>query len=97
MISTGQANATTACSILCVMPPGPCLVSISNISATTVYVGASGTAVTTGNGYPIPSGQITSFAGYQGGTGAQIGMVQAGTASATVGFFVSSASGGTGI
>jgi hypothetical protein len=79
------------------MPPGPCTVVVSNTGPVTVYVGA-GSAVTSGNGFPLASGAPpVAIPGYPGGGGSRLSVVTgAGTATSTVGWIVSSASGGTG-
>lgn len=107
MLSIGQVSAVgTATTHLCNVPPGPCLVTITNDSASTgsAYVGitppaSSGTLSTlaTTNGMPIPSGQIATFANYKGSPGASLSVVTSGTFTASVGFLVSSAAGGTGL
>jgi hypothetical protein len=95
MITNSQVSAGTVASQLCVVPPGPCMVTVSNPSSVTVYFG-SGTGVTTGNGYPVPSGQQAAFACYQGDKGAALYVVAASGSANSVGWLVSSATGQTG-
>ncbi len=45
----------TSAALLYRIPPGPCTVIVSNQSGHTVYLGNSN-AVTTANGFPIPTG-----------------------------------------
>jgi hypothetical protein len=96
MFVTGQVTAGTASSALCQMPPGPCMLSVSNPSSVTVYIGPGGTALTTGNGYPVPAGQTTAWAGYQGSKGAALNVIAASGTANSVGFLISSATGQTG-
>jgi hypothetical protein len=101
MLSIGQASAVgTAATHLCNVPAGPCLVVITNDSASTgsAYVGAvaTGGSLSSSNGMPVPSGQIATFANYKGSPAASLSVITSGTFTASVGFLVSSASGGTG-
>ena len=96
-VSTGNAVAGSASAVLCIMPPGPCSVSVSNAGTAQVWI-AAGSVATTASGFPVPSGQVVNFTGYQGG-GSPLSVVT-GTGSATaatVRFFVSSPSGQTGL
>lgn len=97
MITFGQHTAVSgSATALCVLPPGPCTVVLSNVGTATAYVGPGGTAVTTSNGFPVPSGSYpVVFPGYPGGAGAVLSCITT-SGSASVGFIVSSASGGTG-
>lgn len=107
MLAIGQVSAVgTATTHLCNVPAGPCLVTITNDSGSTgsAYVGitpaaSAGTlqALSSSNGMPIPSGQIATFANYKGSPGASLSVITSGTLTASVGFLVSSASGGTGL
>lgn len=92
-----QVSIGTTPSILCIMPPGPCQVNVSCLSTTaTVYI-AAGSAVTTSNGYPLTSATSpVTFEGYNGSAGATLYAVSS-AAATTVGWAVSTASGGTGI
>jgi hypothetical protein len=99
VISSGQATAGSATAVLTVLPPGPCTVVLSNIGPVTVYVGAvAGGSLSSANGFPIPSGAPpVAIPGYPGGGGSRLSVVTAaGTATSTVGWIVSSSSGGTG-
>ena len=98
MLITGQATAGTAPSVLCTVPAGPCTVLISNAgTASPVWIGA-GTAVTAGNGFPVPSGAVSpvTFPGYPASPATPLSVVCS-SGSASVGFLISSASGGTGL
>lgn len=97
MITIGQAvivsgSATT----LCRVPPGVCDVVLSNGgTASTVWIG-QGTAVSPADGFPLPSGiSPLRFCGYLGAGGATLYAITS-AGSASVGWLVSSASGGTG-
>lgn len=90
----GQVTAGTASTHLCSVPPGPCQVVLSNSGTVAAFVGFGGT-VTASDGFPVPSGGVAPFSGYPGGAGQQLSVVTA-SGSASVGWLVSSASGGTG-
>jgi hypothetical protein len=97
VIITGQVSAGTAVANLVRMPPGPCMVVVTNPGTVTAYVGP-GTSLSSSNGMPVPAGQSLTWAGYQGGHGAQLQVVaSSGTASSTVAFLVSTATGDTGL
>ena len=96
MITSGQGTAGATASRLCGVPPGPATLLLSNAgTASPVYVGM-GTGVTTANGFPVPSGVvpvvIPLYAGSAGGS------LYAATASgsASVGWLITSPTGGTG-
>lgn len=95
MIRTGQVTATAgSVSALCHVPPGPCVVVLSSdpASAATAYVGitpGTGGTLSSSNGIPLGAGASLTFPGYAGGGGANLSVVAAGTASATVGWLVS--------
>jgi len=95
MFTTGQANAGTVAALMCVMPPGPCLVAINNVSSVTVYVGP-GTALTATNGFPIAAGQAVAWNGYPAGGGGALNVIAASGTANPVGFLVSGASFQTG-
>ena len=96
MITTGQGTAGPTAVTLCVMPPGPCLVLVSNAgTASPVYVGA-GATVTTTNGFPVPSGAPVAFNGFQGSQGSKLSVICS-AGSAAIGFMISTATGQTGI
>jgi hypothetical protein len=95
VITSGQGAAGTVSSVLTRVPPGPCMVMLSNAgTASPVYVGA-GSAVTVTNGFPLPSGAPVAFAGYAGSGAIPLSVICS-SGSASVGFFISSATGGTG-
>lgn len=93
MISTGQVTASggTTSSLLTI-PPGPCLVILSSdpASGATAYVGpvVTGGTLSSSSGIPLAVGAQMTFPGYPGAHGATLGVVAAGTASATVGWLV---------
>ena len=94
MISTGQVSVGTAPASLCRVPPGPCSVVITNLGTAAAYVGA-GTAVTSTNGMPVPSGIAVPFAGLMGNAGSPVSACTA-AGSATLGFLISTSTGQTG-
>lgn len=96
MLVTGQVTAGTATGTLCQMPPGPCMLVVSNPSSVTVYVGPGGSVLSAGNGFPVPAGQSVAWAGYQGDKGAALSVVAASGTANSVGFLISSATGQTG-
>jgi hypothetical protein len=78
MLSTLQLNNTSQPTLsggvavpLTAVPPGPSTIVISNTTNVTVFLGTSN-AVTTTNGFPIPSGaqpvELHTFLGSTGGT-----------------------------
>ena len=103
MLSIGQVTAGTAATHLCNVPGGPCLVTITNDSASagTAYVGITpvGTAqtFTTSNGIPVPAGQSLVFANYKSSPPASLSVTSASTVATNVGFLISTSSGGTGL
>lgn len=105
MLSIGQVAAGTASTHLCTIPAGPCLVTITNDSASagSAYVAitpaaAAGTLATftTSNGIPVPAGQSLVFANYKSSPSASLSVISASTAATNVGFLISSAAGGAG-
>ena len=105
MITTGQVTIGTASTTLCLVPPGPCMVVLSNNgtaspvwvgAGTAVIAGVAGTAAGAGNGFPVPSGAPVAFAGYQGGKGATL-VAACSSGSASVGYLISTATGQTGL
>ena len=68
---------------------------VSNPSSVSVYFGA-GTGVTTGNGLPVPAGQVVAFACYQGDRGGTLSVIAASGTANSVGWLASYPSGGTG-
>lgn len=94
-VTSGQVVAGTASSVLCRIPPGPCMVLISNAgTASPVYAGM-GTVVTSLNGFPIPSGAPVALAGYAGSQGGPLSVISS-SGSCSVGFIISNAYGQTG-
>jgi hypothetical protein len=96
VLVTGQVSAGTVAAALCRMPPGPCMLAVSNPSSVTVYIGRGGTALTAGNGFPVPAGQSVAWAGYQGDRGADLSVIAASGTASPVGWLLSSATGQTG-
>lgn len=95
MLSIGQVTAGTAATHLCTVPGGPCLVTITNDSASagTAYVGITpaSTAYTfsTSNGIPVPAGQSLVFANYKSSAAASLSVISASTVATNVGFLIS--------
>ena len=94
---SGQASVPSSVgTIVCVVPPGPGEVVLSNLGPGVAYVGvvAGAGTVSPVTGFPIPSGAIASFSLHQGSGGGTLRAVAAGgTATATLGFIVSTAYG----
>lgn len=88
---TGQANVPTGGTIVCVVPPGPGEVVLSNGGTAVTYVGVGATVTTTG-GVPIPSGGVLTFNLYQGSGGGTLRALTAG-GSAALGFLVTTSYG----
>lgn len=89
MLSITQATVTTQAAALCVIPPGPCTVTITNASGTAadiVYIG-TGSGVSSGTGAPVPAGQSVPIIGYQGSAGGELWAV--GIADTAVGVIIS--------
>ena len=106
-IFTGSANIGSVSANLCLVPAGPCTVVLSNNgTASPVWIGAGGSvragpassgSVGAGNGFPLPSGAVSPlvFQGYAGSNGVQL-VAACSSGSASVGWIVSTAVGGTG-
>ena len=96
----GQASIGTTATLLTVFPPGPCSVTISNLStANTVYVGLSTATTTSGAdaGYPVTNATSpVTIPGFNGSAGSNLYAIASATAT-TVGYVVSTATGGTGL
>ena len=87
MIYAGNEAVSTAPVALCLVPSGPCSVTLTNAGTTTAYVGF-GTATTSSNGFPIPSGGvIPAFPQYPGAGDHQLYVVTE-SGSASVGFLI---------
>lgn len=98
MITASQAQAGTASSQLCVIPPGPCTVIVSNAgTAATVWAGTAGTVIPGlgGNGFPLPSGVPVAIPVYRGSAGGILNMATS-SGTASVGWMVCTAYGQTG-
>jgi hypothetical protein len=94
MLTGGQVTAGTSPVLLCRVPPGPVSVALTSAGTVTAYLGL-GTTAAASTGIPLPSGGVVPFTGFAGDLGSQLAVVTAG-GSATVGWVVSAASGGTG-
>jgi hypothetical protein len=91
MLSVNQVVVGASSVPLCTVPSGPCLVVITNdsASAASAYIGVTpvhGTLAAT-NGIPLPAGQSLVFPGYKMSTGASLSAISTGTA--TVGWLIS--------
>ncbi len=99
MISAGRAEAGTAVTStsLFQVPPGPATLLLANNGTTSTVYAAPGTNVTTGNGFPVPSGLVSPVVVpvYAGCPGQTWSVVCAG-GSASLAWVVSEPSAGTG-
>ena len=100
MNTSGVVTATAAVTSksLLNVPPGPATVLLANSgTASPVYVGA-GTNVSTTNGFPVPTGLVAPVAiAIYAGSPAQTWSVVAASGTATLSYWISDPSGGTGI
>jgi hypothetical protein len=89
---TGQVTASTAATFMFNQPPGPSVVTLRSdtASAATAYVSA-GSAATSANGLPLPSGLSVSWATYPGSKGVSVYCITAST-TATIGWIISTSS-----
>lgn len=99
-ISQGTVGAASAKLGNLVIPPGPCTLALSNAgSASPVWIAVGGTGVTPANGFPLPSGVsplVMQF--YQGNQGGVVyAVASAGGGTANVGYWLSTATGQTGL
>jgi hypothetical protein len=98
MLTTGQKVVGPAAATLVVLPPGPYQLTLVNPGTIAAYVGAvAGTlSVSTSNGCPVPSGGYpVTVTGYPGGPGQTLQVITAGSIP-SLGWMLSTASGGTG-
>ena len=99
MITSGQRPVGSTASAILALPPGPFQLTLVNPGTITAYVGVvAGTqAVSSANGFPVPSGGVTpvTITGYPGGQGQTLQAVTAGSIP-SLAFILSTASGGTG-
>lgn len=90
-IVTGQkATATSAAVPVCVMPPGPCTVVLTNANSTAaniIWIG-TGSGVTAANGSPVPASQSVTITGHAGSAGATIYAI-AGASTPVLGYVIS--------
>jgi hypothetical protein len=95
MLTAGAGTVTATSGTLMHIPPGPSVIMLSNAgTASPVWVGP-GTAVAAGLGFPVPSGAPVALPVYPAGAGSPLAAVTT-SGTATVGWFISTASGGTG-
>ena len=98
-VTSGQAQAGTAPSLLVSVPAGPCTVIVTNGGAASpVWASFAGTVTAGlgGNGFPLPSGVPVAIPVYRGSLGGVLNMVTS-SGSASVGWVLSTATGQTGI
>jgi hypothetical protein len=100
MLTTGQRPVGPVAGAFLTLPPGPYQLTLINPGTIAAYVGVvAGTqAVSSTNGFPVPSGGVTpvQVTGYPtGGPGQVLQAVTAGTIP-SLAFILSTASGGTG-
>jgi len=99
VISNGQVSVAAVPKVVCVVPAGPCTLVLANAgTAPTAYVGMGGTGPSASNGFPVPSGLVSPvvlpcYAGSGGGT--LFAIAASGTAS--LAWWLSTATGGTGL
>jgi hypothetical protein len=81
MIVCGQiTSGTTSAQSVCVVPPGPCTVVVTNAAAHPVFIGVS-SSVTHSNGFEILNGSPpVKFTTYVGSTGAHLWAISQTTA-----------------
>jgi hypothetical protein len=101
VIVTGQGTAVAgSATYLTTLPAGPCCLLLSNAgTASPVYIGQSGgtAGTTTGNGFPVPAGQVpVAIPGYLGAGPARLYAITA-SGQASIGWLLSTATGGTGL
>ena len=98
-VYTGLKSIGTSAAVLCDFPAGVCSVTISVTGANTAYIGTSSGVTTSGGsaGFPIVGGSApVTIQGFAGGGGATLYAIASG-ATTPVGYFVSTATGGTGL
>jgi hypothetical protein len=96
MLTSGAGTVTASSSVLTTIPAGPCTVLLSNNgTASPVWAGIGG-SVSAESGLPVPSG-ITpvTLPVYAGGGGSKLSVVTT-SGTATIGFVISTPTGGTG-
>ena len=87
MIYAGNEAVSTTPVALCVVPSGPCSVTLSNGTATDAYV-APGSAVSAGNGFLVPGNRVVpAFENYAGAAEETLWAVTA-SGTATVGYLI---------
>jgi hypothetical protein len=92
VITTGHVTAGTSAATLCVLPPGPCTVVITNTGTVTATVGAGTVStLTTSTGTPVPAGGVLPFPLYPGEAPVPLQVIT-GTGTAVVGFLVTASS-----
>jgi hypothetical protein len=96
VITNGQGTAGATAARLCPIPPGPASLLLSNLgTASPVYVGA-GTNLSTTNGFPVPSGVVPVVIPLYAGGQAQTLYAVTASGAASIGWIVTSPTGGTG-
>lgn len=79
MISAFQVPVTSTPSLVAVIPPGPCTVTLSNAGAATIYVGEPGISTSTGLPVAGHSKKPVMITGFKGSESAALWAVITGT------------------
>ena len=89
-LSSGQASATTASTVLFPMPPGSAVVTINSgtASTATAYLGFGPNAASTSSGYILDPGRSLTFASYSKSGGCNVSAITA-SATATLSWVIS--------
>ena len=95
---TQRVVAGTASVALVTVPPGPAQLTIFNAGSVTAWV-AAGTAAATssGNAAPIVAGAQVSILAFQGSGGSAFQVISPSGTNTSLGYILSTASGGTGL
>jgi len=95
-LSTRQVTAGTNSVALVTVPPGPCQLIISNGGSVTAWVAAGTAAATTSNGVPVAAGAQVAINAFQGSFGSALQVICPGGTNTSLGYMLSTATGGTG-
>lgn len=89
-LSSGQASASTASTVLFPMPPGSAVVTINSATASTAtaYLGFGSNAANTAAGYILDPGRSLTFASYTKSGGGNISAITA-SGAATLSWVIS--------
>jgi len=81
MLTAGQVTPTTSSAAFFDVPPGPSDIVISNSSGVNVFIGGPN-AVTTSNGFEVPTGTLFHLTQFRNSAGIQLNII-AGSGSIT--------------